>query len=212
MLYPMMMNLKGKSAVIIGGGAIAERKAAGLIEAGAAVTIISPQVTAGLCKLISEEKCTWKEKCFENKDAAGFFIIIAATDNLLVNREVKQAASDNQLVLMIDDPHLSDFQVPAMVRRGKLTLTVSTDGASPKLAKKIKKQLSQTYDERYVNYLEFLQQSRRFILENVRDPAWKSSLLEQIISDEFLHETDRKAAFQKLYESYLTGMGQSRTL
>ncbi|WP_426861452.1 NAD(P)-binding protein [Cytobacillus gottheilii] len=203
MLYPMMMNLKGKSAAIIGGGVIAERKAAGLLEAGAAVTIISPRVTAGLGKLISEGKCIWREKCFENDDVAGFFVIMAATDNSLVNQEVKQAASDNQLVLMIDDPHSSDFQIPAMVRRGKLTLTVSTDGASPKLAKKIKKQLSQTYDERYENYLEFLQQSRRFILENVRDPAWKNRLLEQMISEGFLHETDRKAAFQKLYESYL---------
>ncbi len=201
-MYPMMMNLKGKSAAIIGGGVIAERKAAGLLEAGAAVTIISPLVTAGLGKLISEEKCIWKEKCFENNDAAGFFIIIAATDNPLVNREVKQTASDNQLVLMIDDPHSSDFQVPAMVRRGKLILTVSTDGASPKLAKKIKKQLSQTYDERYENYLEFLQQSRQFILENVQDPTWKTRLLEQIISDEFLHENDRETAFQNLYESY----------
>ncbi|WP_080848386.1 NAD(P)-binding protein [Cytobacillus gottheilii] len=202
MLYPMMMNLKGKSAAIIGGGGIAERKAAGLLEAGAAVTIISPRVTAGLSKIVSEEKCIWKEKCFENDDAAGFFIIIAATDNPLVNQEVKQAASDNQLVLMIDDPHSSDFQIPALVRRGKLTLTVSTDGASPKLAKKIKKQLSQTYDKRYENYLEFLQQARRFILENVRDPEWKSRLLEHIISDDFLLETDRETAFQKLYESY----------
>lgn len=202
MLYPMMMNLKGKSAAVIGGGVIAERKTAGLLEAGAAVTIISPRVTAGLGELISEGKCNWREKCFEYDDAAGFFVMIAATNDPLVNREVKRAASNNQLVLLIDDPSSSDFQIPSQLKRGKLTITVSTDGASPKLAKKIKNQLAQTYDERYEDYLEFLQQTRRFILENVQDPEWKSRLLEQIIRDEFLHEIEREATFRKLYKIY----------
>lgn len=198
----MMMDLKGKSALIIGGGAIAERKATGLIEAGAAVTIISPSVTPGLQALINGEKCFWSEKYFENDYAAGFFLIIAATNNQLVNQEVKRAAADNQLVLLIDDPNSSDFQIPAILRRGKLTITVSTDGASPKLAKRIKKQLAETYDERYKNYVDFLQQKRIFILKNVQDSELKNKLLEQITSDEFLHETDRNTAFRKLYETY----------
>lgn len=200
MLYPLMLNLDRRKVAIIGGGTIAERKAAGLIEAGAIVTIISPNVTAALHVMIDSRKCMWRNKYFESNDIAEFFIIIAATNDALVNQMVKQSAMEHQLVLLIDDPSSSDFQIPALMRRGDLSISISTNGASPKLAKKIKNQLAEQYDERYESYLEFLQQARSFILENVHDSDKKNMLLTKILDERFLNEAERQEAFRRLYE------------
>src|SRR5438445_3621751 len=138
--YPINLNLNGRKVVVVGGGRIAERKITGLIEAMAAVTVISPKITPELIRYREEGKITWKEKDFTANDIQDAFLVIAATNNPEINHAVKKAAAPHQLISLVDDPEESDFILPAVVNRGKLSITVSTSGASPILAKKIKQE------------------------------------------------------------------------
>ncbi|OCA85831.1 siroheme synthase [Bacillus sp. FJAT-27225] len=192
MLYPIFLELKGRTAVVIGGGKVAARKAAGLAEAGAKVTVVSPELTPELNAMAVEGRMVWRKKAFSPEDLEGGFLIIAATDNPKTNLDVKNAAEPHQLVTIADNPTASDFQVPSVARRGKLNLAVSTSGASPTLAKKIRRELEEKYDDRYIDYLEFLDESRTKILSGVSDSEQKKQLLKMVADEEFLLNQDRR--------------------
>jgi precorrin-2 dehydrogenase / sirohydrochlorin ferrochelatase len=149
--YPAMLRLKGKKVVIVGGGKIALRKAKGFTDTGATMTIISPQIVEGFHEL---PYVTWIQKKFESEDIKEAHLIFAATNDKEVNRFVKECANEFQWVDVVSEQEESSFHVPAVVRRGKLTLTVSTSGASPILAKEIKQQLAIRYDNRYVDIVQ----------------------------------------------------------
>jgi len=143
--YPISLNLTKKQVVVVGGGKIAERKIIGLMEAGATITVISPEITNPLFELSQSGKINWVEKPFTEQDLKHAFLIIAATNKIDVNLKVKEAASPNQLICLIDNPEQSNFIFPSVINRGKLHIAVSTSGASPLLAKKIKQEISGNY-------------------------------------------------------------------
>ncbi|WP_257348479.1 NAD(P)-binding protein [Pseudalkalibacillus decolorationis] len=154
--YPIMINLQGKKAVVIGGGKVAYRKILSLLEAKAEVTVVSPAVIVEVKTLIDKNGVSWYKKQVEATDYQDAFIVIAATNRKETNQEVAEQAGSHQLVNIVDQPNLGNFHVPAKLTRGKLTIAVSTGGASPILAKKIRDDLSKTYDETYEDYLEDL--------------------------------------------------------
>ena len=131
-----------EKVVVIGGGRIAERKITGLIEAMAVVTVISPKLTPELTEYAEEGKINWKKKDFTADDIQDAFLVIAATNKPEINLAVKKVAAPHQLISLVDNPEESDFILPAVVNRGKLSITVSTSGASPILAKKIKQEIA----------------------------------------------------------------------
>jgi len=147
--YPIQLNLKGKQVIIIGGGKVAQRKLAGLLHAGAQITIVSPEITDTIREYCQSGKVIWKQKSFTRDDLEKMFLVIAATNDPKMNKDVKRFVSTHQLLLMVDDPEESDFILPAVMNRGRLTLTVSTSGASPTLTKKIKEDLAQQYGPEY---------------------------------------------------------------
>ncbi|MGA9224843.1 MAG: NAD(P)-binding protein [Mesobacillus sp.] len=197
-MYAINLELRGRKAVVIGGGKVAERKAAGLLEEGADVTVISPMLTDGLMKLAEDGSLSWLKKTFSPEDLKEAFLIFAATDSREVNLAVKDKAAPGQLVNIADDPALSDFQVPSLLKRGKLSIAVSTSGASPILAKKIRSQLEETFDERYEAYMEFLFFCRKAILAEVNDETKKKQLLAAITEGSFLNDKERKEKFAKM--------------
>ncbi|WP_423408613.1 bifunctional precorrin-2 dehydrogenase/sirohydrochlorin ferrochelatase [Heyndrickxia sp. MSNUG] len=197
-MYAINLELRGRKAVVVGGGKVAERKAAGLLEEGADVTVVSPTLTYGLLKLAEAGRLSWLKKTFSPEDLKEAFLIFAATDSREVNFAVKVSATPSQLVNIADDPALSDFQVPSMVKRGKLSIAVSTSGASPILAKKIRSQLEETFDERYEAYMEFLFSCRKAILAEVKDETKKKQLLAVITEGSFLSDKERKERFAKM--------------
>lgn len=199
--YPVAFRLSGRKIIVAGGGKVAERKIAGLIDTEAAITVISPAVTENISGLAGAGELRWLAKPIEAEDLKDAFMIFAATDNHELNQAIKKAAGCHQLVTIADDQAGSDFLVPAQVKRGRLNIAVSTGGASPTLAGKIRKQLEEQFDERYEGYLEFLFQARRRILTEVDDPAQKSQLLAALVSPEFLNSEHREADFLKLYKS-----------
>lgn len=198
--YPVTLRLAGKKIVVIGGGKVAERKIIGLIGAQADITVVSPQVSPEIIKLAEAGSIVWLEKPFSIEDIKEAFMIFAATNNRELNRAIKEAAEAFQLVTIADDPEGSDFQVPAKIQRGRLIIAVSTGGASPTLARKIRDQLKQEFDEQYDDYLEFLFAARQKILIEVVDPSIKRKLLTEIVSPVFLESNNRQADFLSLYE------------
>lgn len=196
--YPILLRLEGKKVVVAGGGKVAERKVTGMLGTGASIIVISPNATENLRCLARNGKIAWLEKSFEKEDIEGAFLIFAATNDNELNQSIKMAASDQQLVTIADDPEGSDFHVPSHMQRGRLSIAVSTGGASPTLARSIRQRLEQQFDKEYEEYLEFLYSARQRILREVNDSSLKRKLLTEIVSDEFLNSKDREADFARL--------------
>lgn len=197
--YPIMLRLNGKKIVVVGGGNVAERKVKGLLETGADITVISPEATAELQKLACEGRIFWQQKLYAEEDVQGSVMVFAATNDRGLNQLVKDSAEPHQLVTIADDPDGSDFHIPAHLQRGRLSIAVSTGGASPTLARKISKQLEQQFDESYESYLDFLFLKRQWILKEVEDSTLKRNLLKALVSSDFLNSNNREKEFQRLY-------------
>ncbi|SMO33565.1 precorrin-2 dehydrogenase/sirohydrochlorin ferrochelatase family protein [Melghirimyces algeriensis] len=160
---PVMINLKDKPAIVIGAGDVAFRKVQWLLEAGANVTVIAPEGKEELQALEDEGRIGWKKKCFDPDDIWEAWMIIAATDSAKINREVAEAAGFHQLVNIVDQSDLGNLCFPAKLNRGRLTLAVSTGGASPHLAGKIRDELAEQFDENWEKQLEWLYKKRKEI-------------------------------------------------
>lgn len=196
--YPILLRLENKQIVVVGGGKVAERKVGGLLGTGAHVTVISPDATEELKRLASQGKIDWQQKAFSEEHIRNAFMIFAATNDKKINQLVKSKAAPGQLVTIADDPESSDFHIPSQFHRGRLSIAISTGGASPTLAGKIKQQLEQEFDESYEEFLDFLFMARQRILKEVKDPIIKRKLLTAIVSKEFLSSVDREADFSRL--------------
>jgi precorrin-2 dehydrogenase / sirohydrochlorin ferrochelatase len=195
-----MLRLEGKKVVVIGGGRVAERKVAGLLGTGSLITVISPQATDKLKGLAGSGLIEWLERSFSKEDIEGAFLIFAATNDNVLNQSIKMAASEQQLVNIADDPEGSNFHVPSHIQRGRLSIAVSTGGASPTLARKIREQLEHQFDDQFEEYLEFLFSARQRILKEVKDPSRKGKILTAIVSEEFMKSPDREAALSRLLQ------------
>ncbi len=139
---PIFMNLKGKPALVIGGGTVAARKAELLLLAGAEVTVIAPRVRGEMRRMIDAGRVAWREQVFGPGVVRGFRIVIAATDHDAVNRLVFEECERHAIpVNVADQPDLCSFILPSIVERGPITIAVSTGGRSPILARLLKARL-----------------------------------------------------------------------
>jgi precorrin-2 dehydrogenase / sirohydrochlorin ferrochelatase len=204
--YPIMLQLEGKKVVVVGGGKVAERKVNGLLGTGALVSVISPIVTGELRRLSGQGVIDWKDKLFSPDDMKDSFLIFAATNDRELNQFIRNSAGVHQLVTIADDPDESDFHVPAHFHRGRLSIAVSTGGASPSLASSIRAELEQQFDERYEEYLDFLYRARQQILKEVADPVIKRKLLKAIVTTEFLNSHQREVDLQQLLDVWRAGI------
>lgn len=166
--YPVFLDLRGRLAVVVGGGSVAERKIETLIEYGADVTCIAPLVTPGLDALVAQGLITHEERGYVRGDLAGAFLVVCATDSTEVNRAVYQEAEGQGcLVNVVDVPELCNFIVPSIVKRGPLQIAISTGGAAPVVAKRMRKELERTYGEEWECYVRLLGQVRCLVLDRV---------------------------------------------
>ncbi|TYP73869.1 precorrin-2 dehydrogenase/sirohydrochlorin ferrochelatase family protein [Paenibacillus methanolicus] len=160
--YALHLDLRGKRCVVVGGGRIAERKTRGLLEGGADhVTLISPDATSALASLAEQGSIQWLRREYQDKDADGAALVFAATDSRIVNDIVlREARAAGALVNQTDEAAEGDFIAPSAVRRGPLLLSVSTSGASPAFAKRIRNELEGRYGEPYAWWAERLGELR----------------------------------------------------
>ena len=137
--YPVALDLVGRPCLVVGGGPVAERKAAGLLAAGARVTVVSPSLTTPLLALAGEARVHWKPREYASGDAAGFTLVMVAAAEPGVAEAVSSECQERGiLVNCADDPARCDFILPAVFRRGLLTVAVSTGGASPTMARLVR--------------------------------------------------------------------------
>lgn len=183
--YPVMLNIANQHVVVIGGGKVAERKIHGLLEAKAKITVVAPTITTGIQQLVAIGELIWRQKTFSPDDIVGAFIVIAATNDRDVNEAVANAAQPYQLLNIVDDPERSNFHVPSVIRRGKLTIAISTGGASPTIAQQIRRHLEGLYDDDYGRYIDFLYECRQWILQNVHDEQKRKKLFKTIADESF---------------------------
>jgi len=185
--YPAYLDLRERPCVVIGGGAVAERKALALLEAGAAVTIISPMLTPKLHDLSESGKITHLQKQYEGKDLSDAFLVIAATDSAEVNTLVAAACRKKHVLVNVAvPPEESSFIVPSVVERGDLLIAISTSGTSPALAKKVRQDVEQRYGAEYELFLSKLSAIRKRVLEEVPDESKRRQVFQAIVDSDVI--------------------------
>lgn len=185
--YPLILtNLDRVRVLVIGGGSVAERKAGGLIAGGARPIVISPTVTAALATWHAAGAIDWQLRRYASGDLVGMFLVVAATNDTQVNAQIAiEAAHLGILANIGDDPAQGNCTTTATVRRGDLLLAVSTNGASPALTARIRRELEATYGEAYANLLDVLQRIRAGPAQTLPAEA-RTKLLRALASDEVL--------------------------
>lgn len=187
-MYPVCLEISDKLCVVVGGGSVAERKILGLLTAGAQVRVISPQLTGTLTQLADDGRIEWLERGYAQGDLAGALLIFAATDSREVQEAVfQEAGRSGQLVNVIDAPVRCSFHVPAVVKRGDLTLAVSTGGKSPAVAAMVRRQLAKNFGEEYGLLLDLISRLREQVLSGDGDSAKRKILFQNILHDDILH-------------------------
>ena len=173
--YPILLNLKGKKCVVVGGGKVAERKALSLLKSGAKITVISPECTVRLKKENLTGRIKYISRRYKNGDLKNAFLVIAATDAGETNRKISEDAP--YLVNVVDMPLLCNFIVPSVVRRGPLTIAVSTSGVSPSLARTIKKELEGLYGREFEEHLNYIKKIRVRSLAGIKNNKERTKFL-----------------------------------
>jgi len=183
--YPVFLNLAGKRCVILGGGTIAQGKIAALKGAGGAITIISPDATLGIQTAARRGDVKWLERKYEPGDLKGAFIAVAATNVWYVNREIFDEAEELGVLLnVVDDPDLCTFIAPSIVKRDPVTLAISTGGASPALARRLREVLSDDPALEWADLADVLSRARKVLKERraVVDPErWQCCLTSDLL-------------------------------
>lgn len=152
--YPLMVNLARKRIVVIGGGMIAERKVTSLIQTKADVMIVSPSLTKRLRALVHMNRLTWYKRRFHPEDVIGAFFVIAATNERIVNERVIASCPNTTLTLNVSDGKCGNVMMPAVMKQGKLTVAVSTNGTSPIVAKKVRNDIKTMLDSSLENVID----------------------------------------------------------
>lgn len=170
--YPLFADLTGRRCVVIGGGAVAQRKVLTLLRYGAEVTVVSPSVTRQLAGYARQGRIRHVARRFRPADLRGAWLAYASTDDQRINERVFRTATRQRLFAnVVDQPALCSFIAPALVRRGPLTVAVSTGGASPSLAKKVRTDVGRALGPSYVPMMRLLADLRGVAKRRLPDYA-----------------------------------------
>lgn len=207
-MYPVSLHITEKLCVVVGGGNVAERKVLSLLQARARVRIISPQLTEVLMEQTENISVDWRNRGYRNGDLDGALLVFAATDKTEVQQAVlRDAQKAGVLINVADAPEHCDFQVPALVRRENLHIAVSTNGASPALAAKIRRDLEKTYGDEYVILLRLMSYLRRQICRCFSSDWIERKRIFQNILHEDIIDWIREERWEKIAQHLTTVLG-----
>jgi siroheme synthase-like protein len=160
-LYIACLRLEGRSCLVVGGGEVGLEKVDGLLACGGEVTVVAPEVEPELAEYAAEGSITWERREFDDADLDRRFLAIAATNDTDVNIAVYDGAERRaMLVNVVDVPPLCNFILPAILRTGPLAIAISTAGASPSLAKRIKREIADSFGDDYARLAVILNDVR----------------------------------------------------
>ncbi|MBF0302647.1 MAG: bifunctional precorrin-2 dehydrogenase/sirohydrochlorin ferrochelatase [Desulfamplus sp.] len=203
--YPISLNIADKRCLVVGGGSVGARKAVTLARCGAAVTVVSLffsdefiKKTDSYCEIKAhsekehsdsnnKEKIICIQKPYDSTDLNSMFLVIGATDNVDVNRQIADDARQKTILCNIADyPEGSSFVLPSIVQRGELVITVSTSGNSPALAKKLRKELKLQFGQEYATFLVLMGKIRKWLLAQNHSPQTHAAIFRQLVNSELL--------------------------
>ena len=185
--YPVYIQMREQPCIVIGGGKIAEGKIDGLLAVEAKVTVISPDLTPHLHDLVKQNLITYIPRTYQHGDLTDALLVICATDQAEINHQVWQEASANhQLVNVVDDTPRCNFIAASILRKGDLTIAISTAGKAPALAVRLKERLQRELGPEYERFLELAGELREPIAKHVPDFETRKALWYQLVDSEIL--------------------------
>lgn len=204
--YPIMLMIQDRNCIVIGGGSVAYRKALSLMACHGNVTIISPALSGELQQCLELGQLQWICREYTQGDLQEAYLVYGATDDAEVNQAVYEEAQQRQiLVNIVDQPALCNFIVPAVVQQGDLTISVSTNGRSPMLARKIRQQLEEQFGEHYGRFIRLLGNLRKEMIERIPKGEVRAALYEQLVYSDLLErlKDEEEEFIQKEIQLYI---------
>ena len=182
--YPIFLELGGRRAVLIGGGAVALRKAQALLDAGARLVVVAERVNNMLEALCRSSEVELVKSKYSKSYLAGALLAVAATNNHQLNKQIYHDCQELEVLCnVVDVPELCDFFVPAVVKRDDLQIAISTEGQCPAYAGHIRKRLEEIFTVKHGQFLTELETLRKQIIQDIPDPADRKTLLGHLVDD-----------------------------
>jgi len=182
--YPIFLELSGRRVVLIGGGAVAARKAQVLLAAGARLVVVAERIDEMLTVLCRDKTAELIRSKYARSYLAEAVLVVAATNNNRLNKQIYKDCQELEILCnVVDVPELCDFFVPAVVKRGSLQIAVSTDGYCPAYAGHLRKKLEAVFTEKHGEFLAELECMRQKIIAEIADPADRKTLLGRLVDE-----------------------------
>ena len=184
--YPVFLNLTGRRCVIIGGGQVAEGKVSKLLDSGAKILVISPDATQGIRDYADSGQIEYSLRKYQEGDLNGAFLVVAATNDRVVNQEIFEEAEKSGILLnAVDDMPRCSFIAPSIVEKGPITVAISTGGASPALARKLREKLEVSPALDWADATNMLSHARQIIKDKqiALDPQrWQCCMTDELLT------------------------------
>jgi precorrin-2 dehydrogenase/sirohydrochlorin ferrochelatase len=185
--YPVHLDINNRNVLVVGGGSVGTRKVKTLLNCGARVTAVSPEVSQQLRELAASGNIILAERSYQSEDLNGVFLVIGATDDEKLNQQISRDADRlNTLCNIADRPEACNFILPSIVQRDDLVITISTSGKSPALAKKLRQALENQFGEEYGTLLQLMGAIRKKLLQQAHKPEAHKPLFEQLINSDLI--------------------------
>ncbi|MGM0370406.1 MAG: precorrin-2 dehydrogenase/sirohydrochlorin ferrochelatase family protein [Bacillota bacterium] len=184
--YPINLDLKNKKVLIVGGGKVASRKLKRLLTTSAEIKLVSPCLNDSVA--VQKDKIDYYQRKFVIEDLMDCFLVIAATNKSKVNKKIGELALErNILANIVDDPELSTFTLPGVVKRGDLLLTVATGGNLPALSKQIVQKLATEFGNEYKDFLVLMSEIRPVVLNKIEDKKERRAIFRKLADDKIIN-------------------------
>ena len=191
--YPIFLKVENRPCLVVGGGEVGARKVKTLLNCGASVALVSPEVVDWLKKKIRDGVVDLVGNHYEENQLEGCFLVIAATDDLELNSQIaKDAERRGLLCNVVDYPQEGNFILPALIQRGALTLAISTSGKSPALARQIRQDLEQRFGVEYADFLAIMGAVRSRLLRESQDSRSNKEKFDGLVKSELLELVRRR--------------------
>jgi len=185
--YPVHLDINDRNCLVVGGGGVGTRKVKTLLDCGARVPLVSPKVSPQLRDLAASGDIILKERSYQSDDLSNMFLVIGATDDEKLNKQISSDANQlNTLCNIADRPDVCNFILPSIVHRDDLVITISTSGQSPAMAKKLRKSLENQFGKEYGTLLRLMGAIRKKLLQQAHEPEAHRPLFEQLINSDLI--------------------------
>lgn len=182
--YPIFLKLTGCRVVVVGGGAVAVRKAQALLAAGARLVVVADHISDMMTALCADNKAELVKSKYSKEYLVGAVLTIAATDDRRLNKQIYKDCQELEILCnVVDEPDLCDFFVPAVVKRGHLQIAIGTEGDCPAYAGHIRKMLEKIFTEQHGEFLAEMESLRERIIKEVPDESDRKALLGKLVDD-----------------------------